>query len=791
MSHCLRYLVQLLPKATRLGVVASLVGFFLALGSTVQAKIELPQSNGAVRVGAVEVQLVTNFDGPPPPGQALLIGLVIRHDPHWHTYWRNPGDSGLPTEIALKMPPGWSAGPIRWPAPQRIPIGPLVNYGYENVIVLPMPIKFDKTGETSGLVTFSAIAQWLMCKDVCIPGEAQVSLKLNWAPSNGSTDVSSVGKPTAFKSLFDEMEGRTPKLEKQALYAVTQEKMSIQMALSAQEYSELAALQLTLSSGTGKITGETFSFFPYAADSVLAPAPQAAYLVPASAANPAAIRFEIASAAPSGASTVATMDGLLKLDTAYVEIKGRQAANGELLAGGTLLSEGVIAKDKPQVASAAEFAPPAGYVSQSLMTSIVFALVGGLILNLMPCVFPVLGLKVLGFAAHGNHSAPERALAATFFSAGVIGSFLALALVMTLLQAAGESVGWGFQLQSPWFVLAMACLFTLIGLNLSGVFEVGVSLTRINSNATKNKSPLDELGSGVLAVLVATPCTAPFMGAALGATLSQTPLEKFAVFAALGIGMALPYSLLTVLPSASRWLPKPGPWMETFKQWLAFPMFATVVWLIWVLGQQTDLDAVFVAMIALVVLAFGAWCFGRWQRESLLRGKGSSKALAWFVAMAISVLVVAYSAQEISKNTDSGTAQLSGLRNEKKTEQTSEKASANSRWGPWSESAVKQALAQNKPVLVDFTAAWCVSCQVNKKVVLDTELAIKFFEQKRVVLLRADWTRRDASITAELAKYGRNGVPMYQVWLPSAATVGPKLLPELLTRGVVESAFLP
>jgi thiol:disulfide interchange protein/DsbC/DsbD-like thiol-disulfide interchange protein len=778
MSFSLSYLKQFLRLASLLPLAGGTVCFFLAFVSIVQAKIELPQSNGAKKVEAVEVQLVTNFDGPAPPGEVLLLGLVVKHDPHWHTYWRNPGDSGLPTEISVNAPSGWNVGPIRWPAPQRIPIGPLVNYGFENVIVLPMPITADSTGKNRGTATFSAKVQWLMCKDVCIPGEAQVSVDLDLGQSNALK----VGKPTAFKTLFDEMERRTPKFEKQAVHAAKGNTLSIQIALSADEFSTLSAMHAKLADGSAKLAGDTFSFFPYAADVVPAPAAQGAYLIPAAGSNPAAIRFDITNAALNGVAQTSTplngaIDGLLKLDNVYFEVNSRMATDAQLQTAGTLLSDGVLTQDKLKVASSADFAKGAVSISQSLWWSIAFAFVGGLILNLMPCVFPVLGLKVLGFAAHGKNTSAQRALAAAFFSLGVVGSFLALALVMTLLQNAGESVGWGFQLQSPWFVIAMAFLFTLIGLNLSGVFEVGVGLTRINSSTTKNNSPLAEFGSGVLAVLVATPCTAPFMGAALGATLSQSPVEKFAVFTALGIGMALPYGLLTLLPAASRFLPKPGAWMETFKQCLAFPMFATVVWLVWVLGQQTNLDAVFVAMLALVVLALGAWCFGRWQSEILLRGAASGKALAWLSALAVSVLVVGYCAKEVSQTDASSLSDLG------------EKHGASNTWAPWSESAVKQALAQNKPVLVDFTAAWCVSCQVNKKVVFETEQAKKFFEQKRVVLLRADWTRRDAAITSELAKYGRNGVPMYQVWLPNTANTGPILLPELLTRSAVESAF--
>jgi thiol:disulfide interchange protein len=410
---------------------------------------------------------------------------------------------------------------------------------------------------------------------------------------------------------------------------------------------------------------------------------------------------------------------------------------------------------------------------RSFVLAIVSALIGGLILNLMPCVFPVLGLKVLGFASQAGVDKRQRIKAALLFSLGVIGSFLTLAFLMTLLQQGGEAVGWGFQLQSPWFVVAMAWLFTLIGLNLSGLFEIGLAFTRVNnlvSPSTPSSSVGSELGSGVLAVMVATPCTAPFMGAALGATLSQGPVEKFAVFAALGVGMALPYVLLTLLPQLSRWLPRPGAWMETFKQCLAFPMFATVAWLVWVLGQQLDLDAVFATLLSIVVLSLAAWLYGRWQRQALVSGSTSIKAWALLMSMGLALFCAVALIQ---------------------VNPTSQSTSVKAQWEPWSANAVRNALAQKRPVFVDFTAAWCVSCQVNKKAVLETEASLKFFAEKNVLLLKADWTKRDPDITAELARYGRNGVPLYQVWLPSSGqgAPAPQLLPELLTRNIVETAF--
>ena len=353
------------------------------------------------------------------------------------------------------------------------------------------------------------------------------------------------------------------------------------------------------------------------------------------------------------------------------------------------------------------------------------------------------------------------------------------------LQGAGQAVGWGFQLQSPWFVAAMAWLFTLIGLNLFGVYEIGVRMTQLNESKLSSHSWRD-FGSGVLAVLVATPCTAPFMGAALGGTLSQSAWVKFAVFTALGLGMALPYVVLTAAPGATKWLPKPGAWMQTLKEVLAFPMLATVAWLAWVFSKQTGDEAILMMLFSLVMLALAAWAYGRWQRRSLLgssvSGGGSGATVGWFIAGLLS-LAAAFGlllpSLQNNERANIGDATSIG-------EAKSAKLDLDG-WQPWSPTAVQMALAQGNTVFVDFTAAWCVSCQVNKKLVLERASVADVFAVKKVVKLRADWTNRNAAITQELAKFGRNGVPLYQVWKPGKPQ--PMLLPEVLTTSIVLDAL--
>jgi thiol:disulfide interchange protein len=731
----MRFLLKLKINAIRFFLSFLL---FLSLPITVCAKLEVNQPVGASKkVDAVEVQLVSNYLGLPPKGETLQLGLRIKHDPHWHTYWRNPGDSGLPTQFDVKLPAGWLAGPIGWPAPQAIPIGPLLNFGFEGDIILPVKIDLPASAIGNGSLRtdtlIQAKAQWLMCKDVCIPGEADLTLLLK-AGIDGHSK-------SAFSPLFDEMRLKSPTEVLSGEYVVSKDVGRVKLGISLPASSASAY--------------KNVYFFPYESGLIKAPDAQQVFQLKDG------LRLEAALAAD--ASPPAAVLGLLLIDGKPFEVNANKALepSPSWLRGGINLPSASLA-------SGATKPPPLQASPQSLWLTLGLAVLGGFILNLMPCVFPVLGLKVLGFALHGTVAQAGRIKSASLFAAGVLVSFWLLAGLMTALQSAGEAVGWGFQLQSPWFVIAMAWLFTLIGLNLSGLFEVGLRFTQLGNSASTKPSRWTEFGSGVLAVLVATPCTAPFMGAALGATLSQTALEKFAVFTALGVGMALPYVLLTLSPKLNSYLPRPGRWMETFKQFLAFPMYATTAWLSWVLGQQTDLNTVLMLSLSLIMLSMAAWFYGRWQGNA---GKKLGElVLAGAAALAGLGMVIGSASGSISESISESNIEAARVP-----------------WEPWSEVRVQTSLAAGKPVFVDFTAAWCVSCQVNKAAVLERARMQQFFSDRKIVLLRADWTKRDAAITAELARYGRNGVPLYQVWLPGASQ--PVLLPELLTSSAVTDAF--
>ena len=390
------------------------------------------------------------------------------------------------------------------------------------------------------------------------------------------------------------------------------------------------------------------------------------------------------------------------------------------------------------------------------------ALVGGMLLNLMPCVFPVLAIKVRGFARHTDDRRAHRR-AGWAYTAGVVLSFLLLGAAMLGLRAAGAELGWGFQLQSPVVVASLAALFTLIGLNLAGVFEFGQFVPSSVASAQARNPLVNDFLSGVLAVVVASPCTAPFMGASLGLALGLPALQALALFAALGVGLALPYLVASLVPAFARWLPRPGPWMHTLRRMLAFPMFATVAWLVWVLGQQSGIDGAGALLALLVALSAVVWAL-------TLRGR-TRLVLAPLVAALFVLLVAGIGSAIVTPPAALAAAAPGGT---------------STRWQPWSEPQVAALTASGQPVFVDFTAAWCVTCQVNKKTTLSNSGVLADFDSRKVALLRADWTRRDPAITAALAALGRNGVPVYVLYRPGQT---PLVMTEILTPGEVRAAL--
>jgi thiol:disulfide interchange protein/DsbC/DsbD-like thiol-disulfide interchange protein len=760
-----------LGRAVRRAGAFAIGLLILAAAHLVSAQAPAPQARtGVQRVDAVEVELVAERLAV-RPGERVLLGLRIRHEPHWHTYWRNPGDSGLATQIEPSAPAGTRFDAVRWPAPVRLWVGPLANYGYEDEIVLPFAAEVprDLTGPR---LRIEAAAQWLVCKDVCIPGEARLVIELPVVADSAAQPARSTHAP-----LFDAMAARTPDT-------------AVPVAGGAHRDGQRLAIAFPSPPGGAAIARA--EFFPYAEGVVSAPAPQAL------SQTAAGWRLDLELA--DGATLPASIDGLLWVDGRALELQAPIAAGpapagtrvsvaaqpaGLSKAGGSLLGGlqgGSTGSTGPLGAAASASggtdalgSGAAGAADASLALALLFGVLGGAILNLMPCVFPVVGLKVIGFAqASGDARGARRAMrhGAFAFAAGVLVSFWLLAALMLGLRAAGESVGWGFQLQSPAFVAAMALLFVAVGLNFSGVFEFGMALTRLGG--VGGNSTAGSFGAGVLAVLVATPCTAPFMGSALGFTLAQPAAYTMAVFTAIGLGMAAPYVVLGLVPGWVRRLPRPGRWMQTLREVLAFPMYATAAWLAWVLVQQAGADAMLRLLFASVAVAAGAWAWGRWMNATPRR-----PPLAWALVGLAALATVALTEPLLDETLPPAVASAAP--------RAAGATQGSFEWAAWSDAAVSAALAEGRTVFVDFTAAWCVSCQANKKLVLEREAVTSAMRAQRVVALRADWTQRDPAITAALARHGRNGVPLYLVLRPGDAR--PRVLPELLTTAVVLDAI--
>ncbi|NLD53129.1 MAG: protein-disulfide reductase [Burkholderiaceae bacterium] len=789
-----------------------------------------PAKPGPARVDAVEAELVADV-AQAVPGEPFRIGLRLKHDPQWHTYWRNPGDSGLPTRFEPAGPARAQFGEITWPAPSRYAIGDLANYGYEGEIVLSRPVTLPADFE-SGSARFEVLAQWLVCRDVCIPGEAGLALQVPVGNEARPAAAATVG-------LFEASASSAPAPE---------------AASTAGWWHDGERALLALPDGLDPRRAE---FFPYFEGVVVPAAPQSLHadgVADAAGGEPRGAVLALRTAAPRG-DTAAGMPtpagGLLVAEGRSIELSlvpladppvtgmvvavaevtpaapaATSTGQGGLLGRLAARAGAAFQSDSPAAVSGVATAPGVAAATSSAQTSarngpgggfllaLAGALLGGAILNLMPCVFPVIGLKILSFAQAAGGDARRARRHAASFSAGIVLSFVALAGVFLALRAAGTVAGWGFQMQSPVFVGAMALLFVLIALNLFGVFETGLSLTRLGglqggggfSGAAASQGTLGgSFLAGVLAVLVATPCTAPFMGGAVGFTLATPAWQTLAVFVAIGIGMALPYLVLGWLPRLLAWLPRPGPWLGVFRQLLGFPMLATAAWLAWVLSLQAGADGLLHLLIAAVLLGFAAWSYGCLQRGS--SGRGRTVAAAGMLAGLLALAGTAWQLTRIDALADAPVALATadsasslpgigaGSRIGPAGSPTGSAPTAAERvargtevqWEAWSSQRVAQALEQGRPVLVDFTAAWCITCQANKRLVLDRDAVQAAFAARQVVLLRADWTRRDAAISAELARFGRNGVPFYLYY--SSAQQPPRILPELLTVDTVLAAL--
>ncbi|MFZ3139964.1 protein-disulfide reductase DsbD family protein [Polaromonas sp.] len=687
----------------------------LPISARAQNSLIKTSLNGAVlTTGQVRAELLAWAPEGVEAGKPVWLGLQLAHQPEWHTYWKNSGDSGLPTMLEWQLPSGVTAGEIAWPTPKKIPIGTLANYGYEGAVLLPVPLTVAP-GFSAPQLDIKLKAAWLVCRKECIPQEGEFTLSL---PAKGSTAASGA----LFQAAFD----ATPK--------------PLATGASQLEVSG-KALKVSLSGLPAALQGKTLALFPETASIIEPSAPWSQEWQGAvwTAQLPlSGQRLESPARLPL---VVALGDAAWRIDA---PVGGDWPAAASVAVVSPALEAALKANASAPAAPTSSGQPPLG-----LLAALLGALLGGLILNLMPCVFPVLAIKVVGFV--NEKSQATRLTSGLAYSAGVVLSFLALGALLLGLRAAGDQLGWGFQLQSPAVVAALAALFTLLGLNLAGLFDFGSILPgRVVSLQAKNPS-VNAFLSGVLATAIASPCTAPFMGASLGYAVGLPAAQALAVFGAIGIGMALPYLAASALPGVARALPRPGAWMLTFKQLMAFPMFATVAWLVWVLGQQSSIDGAGALLALLVLLALAVWSLG-------LRGR-TRIAMATF-SIAVFALGVCTIGQNILKTADASPT------------------AASARWQDWQPGRVEQLTAQGQSVFVDFTAAWCVTCQYNKKTTLANAAVLADMDARNVALLRADWTRRDPAVTKALVGLGRSGVPVYVFYKPGRA---PVVLSEILS----------
>lgn len=656
---------------------------------------------GPVDAPHVRVSLV-GAHGAARPDTPLTLGVRFELEEHWHVYWQNPGDSGEAPRLRWTLPEGWRAGEVQWPAPLRIPTGPLINYGYEGDVLLP--VELLPPAGAQGAAPIAVKITWLVCREDCIPGKAVFEFELPVSPAGVMADA--VWAPR-FAALREARPRPTP-----ARFARA-DGGPLQLYLPELEAPEGAAVHL-LAAEEGVVPPTT----PVA----LSRPDEGGLLLSVKPADTAPDPLE-------------GLSGLIQIDGDPKSSRAFDARPGE-----------VPAVEAPTTATA----PLPPEEQTSLGAALLFALLGGLLLNLMPCVFPVLSLKILAFVEHAADDRGVIRRQGWLFTAGVLVSFWALAGALIALRAGGEQLGWGFQLQSPGFVAGLAVLMFALALSLAGVFEVGLSLTAVGG-----RGEWGAFGTGVLATVVATPCTAPFMGPALGFALTRPPVESLAVFTALGGGMALPYLVLSYAPGLLQRLPRPGPWMVTFKQLMAFPLFATVLWLVNVFLQQTGVAQAGALLTALLALAFAGWLWGRLQHGGRT---GPKWALLALLATAPG-LWLAHGAVTFEDAVDTAL------------------------WQPWSPEEEARLRAEGTPVFVNFTAAWCISCKVNEKVVFERDDVREAFARHGVVTLLADWTDRNDTIAGTLSAYGREGVPLYLYHAPGAAR--PEVLPSVLTPSLL------
>jgi len=662
------------------------------------------------------------------PGQTFHLGVTFDKEPHWHIYWKNPGASGLAPEFDWDLPAGFEVGAIEWPAPEKIELEGLVSYGHEDLTTYVVPIHAPANLEPGAEVPIRLDVSYLICEKMCLPGDASLALTLVAGTNQ---------KPSPDAAVFERARAAQAKSEVPFSFAlVAQTEESLTMEVSG------AALPESL-------------YFYAEQEGLIDPNAEQAYSVVDGV----------------GRLTLPLDHAIMEYEAA--ELKGVLQSPDQSWQAALPLDSQDAGASRPAETSVGEGATASAGLEQSLLDLglggwLILAFVGGLVLNVMPCVLPVLSLKVFSLLNHSGQSRSHALAHGIAYTLGVVASFVLLAAVLFSLRALGESVGWGFQLQNPGFVVVLGLIFFLFGLNLMGVFEIGSGLVGADAKVAGRKDLFGSFGVGVLAAVVGAPCVGPFVGGVSGLALQANTFTGLLIFAMLGFGMAAPFLFLAIFPKLVAYLPKPGPWMETFKQSMGFLLMAALVFLVYLLGQLAGLDAITTMLVVLLVAAIAAWIYGRWGAPVK---SAKTQGVARLVAVLLLLLSLIWGLLAVDAAYDASAG-----------EATSEVAEG---WARWSPEAVERAITADKPVFVDFTATWCLICQVNKKTALHTEATRELFEDYGVVSLVADWTRRDPAITDELEKFGRSGVPLYLLYSPEGEVT---VLPQNLTNGMIREA---
>ncbi len=704
-----------------------LLAFFVVLNFTIPV---LAQETGMAKPAAkyVTTRILTDTEML-RPGQDFTLAIEQTIQDGWHVYWKNPGDSGEALRVKWTLPEGFEAGEVAWPTPQRIPFGPLMNFGYEKTVTYLIPMTVGNVVPDSPKIT--ADLEWLVCSDICIPETTTITLNFP-APK---TDPAFFEKARALMPQDVTWQGEA------------QEKDG-RVQLAFQPDAEILPLVRA---------AKDFAFFPEEWGIIQNAAPQSVTVTEQ--------KIIVDMARDTRAlSEVPLIRGVL----AWVDPAGiRQAVVVEAPVP-------MMAMENP-VSAPSSSSPTLSDVT--VFQALVFALLGGLILNLMPCVFPVLSMKALSLVKMSSKEQSHAVKHGLSYTGGILLCFALIAGVLIAFQMLGAQIGWGFQLQNPIIVLLLAYILFLIGLNLFGVFDIaGAQFSNIGTHLTRKKGYAGSFFTGVLATVVATPCTAPFMGAALGFALVQPPVISMLVFLSLGLGLALPYLLLCVFPRLRAALPKPGVWMETFKEFLAFPMFASAAWLVWVYAQQiAGFYGLLLALLGFVSLGFAIWAWKKSSKpqpmKSILRGLS--------VVGVVTALAIAANSMSLPQETTSPTTQETGAH-----------GGIN-----FTQADFDKARAGDQPIFVTMTASWCITCKVNERVALHVEETQELFREKNVVYFVGDWTNQNPEITKFLESYGRSGVPLYVYIGPrdpvSKQRPEPIILPQLLTPGLVADTLNP